>query len=171
MKKNFKLSSPWVEFYNEIEALFLNDPDVQVEYDEETPEVKLLVDGQEKADALTQLLPTQKVFGKVVLKITVVPSNEDSNDVASLIRKAFKGNPALAYVLKYTGDVFRFPVTYAVFAREVVQYFNDNLNDFWGNRTTLYQDIAKNVFSEIEGVFFCTEPDEDAEVEEEAEEE
>ena len=70
-----KLSSPWVEFYREIEALFAQDDEVKVVYEEEKNEVKLYVENARKADALAQLLPTEKTFGNVVLKITVIPAN------------------------------------------------------------------------------------------------
>ena len=46
---------------------------------------------------------------------------------------------------------------YAVFQSKVVQFFNDDMSDINGNCTTLYQEIAKDVFSgRAEGVFFCT---------------
>ena len=48
------------------------------------------------------------------------------------------------------------PLTYVVLKKEVVQFFNDNLNDIHGLETTLYQTIAKDVFDGT-GVFFCTD--------------
>ena len=52
------------------------------------------------------------------------------------------------------------PITYVVFVNEVVQYFNDDLGDVYGQCSTLYQEIAKDVFGETEGVFFCTDVEE-----------
>lgn len=48
---------------------------------------------------------------------------------------------------------------YVVFKNCVVQFFNDNLNDIYGNISTLYQDIAREIFAdaEWEGVFYCTD--------------
>ena len=34
---------------------------------------------------------------------------------------------------------------------------NDDLSDAHGICSTLYQDLAKEVFGESEGIFFCTE--------------
>ena len=48
-------------------------------------------------------------------------------------------------------------LTYVVFTNKVVQFFNDNLNDIYGNVTTLYQEIASDVFDIESGVFFCTD--------------
>lgn len=56
----FKLSAPWVTLHRQIEALFGEDPDIKVEYvagDGEDPIIKLYVEGQDKADAIEQLLP------------------------------------------------------------------------------------------------------------------
>ena len=43
-----------------------------------------------------------------------------------------------------------------VFAKEVVQYWNDSLSDPYGKVSTLYQDIAKDIFEDTDGVMFCT---------------
>ena len=150
-----KLSSPWVEFYREIEALFAQDDEVKVVYDEEKNEVKLYVENARKADALTQLLPAEKTFGNVMLKITVIPANDLEVSKADLIAEAFDGNPALSYVQHVDAVIGAFD--YAVFQNKVVQFFDDNLSDINGNKSTLYQDIAKDVFGTDAGVFFCTE--------------
>lgn len=149
-----KLSAPWVKFYREIEALFAQDDEVKVTYDEEANEVKLYVDNARKADALTQLLPSEKAFGNVTVKVTVVPSNKVMTK-ADLIDEAFVGNPALNFV--WHADTIMGSYDYAVFAAKVVQFFNDDLSDINGNETTLYEDIARDVFGESD-VFFCTEP-------------
>jgi hypothetical protein len=154
------LSSPWCIYADEVKALFGKDPEIKVEYDNDVPEVKLYVDNEEKAEALTQLLPTQKVFGNVVLKVTVVPANmKASNSKLDLFNIAFKGNPAFAY----TASVEQFlglTSNFVVFAKEVVQYYNDDLSDIHGNCSTLYQEIAKDVFGFQKDVYFCTsDPD------------
>lgn len=149
-----KMSSPWVEFYREIEALFAQDPEVKVVYEEEKNEVKLYVENARKADALTQLLPAEKTFGNVTLKVTVIPANDTTVSKADLIAEAFDGNPALSYVQHVDAVMGAFD--YAVFQNKVVQFFDDNLADINGNKSTLYENIARDVFNDL-GVFFCTE--------------
>lgn len=150
-----KLSSPWVEFYRKIEALFEQDDEVKVVYEEGNNEVKLYVENARKADALTQLLPVEKTFGNVTLKITVIPANDGKVSKADLFAEAFDGNPALSYIQHVDAVIGTFD--YAAFQNKVVQFFNDNLSDINGNCSTLYQDIAKDVFGTEAGVFFCTE--------------
>ena len=154
--KKVGLSAPWVTFYREINALFGDDPDIRIEYDEDEPEVKLFVDDADKADALTQLLPVEKAFGNIVLKITVIPANEDKVTRAKLIARAFHGNPVYSYGTTIDG-IMSNPIHYVVFVNKVVQFYNDDLGDVNGNCSTLYQEIAKDILGEDEGVHFCTD--------------
>jgi len=156
MSNKVGLSAPWVTFYREINALFGDDPDIHIEYDEDEVEVKLFVQNSDKADALTQLLPTEKAFGNVVLKITVIPANEPAPTKASLIARAFQGNPVYSYGTTVDG-IMSNPIHYVVFANKVVQFFNDDLGDVNGNCSTLYQEIAKDVLGAEEGVHYCTD--------------
>lgn len=150
-----KISSPWVNYYREVQALFGKDPEIKVVYDENENEVKLYVENARKADALTRLLPSEKVFGNVTLKITVVPANDLDESKVVAFEEAFAGNPVLKYV--WHADTVMGAFNYAVFKNEVVQYFNDDMSDINGNRSTLYQEIAKDVIGEEPGLFFCTE--------------
>lgn len=149
-----KLSPPWITFVNELKALFGEDPDIRIVYWDGDDEVKLFVADAEKADALTQLLPAQRYYGNVMLKVTVVPANFATTEEADLYEKAFKGNPVMKEVLKVPAPWGE--VDYAVFRKEVVQFYNDNLCDPHGNRSTLYEEIARDVFGEG-NVFFCTD--------------
>ena len=92
----------------------------------------------------------------IVVKILVLPANAENEDKLTLFQKAFEGNPAFSY-----GDSGNNSITssfnYVVFAPEVVQFFYDNLGDINGNYSTLYQEIAKDVFGEDEGLHFCTD--------------
>ena len=155
MLDNLKLSTPWVTFAHKITALFAEDPDISVIYDNNEKEVKLFVDNSAKADALNTLLPGKKEFGNVTLKITVIPSNEDDS-FAALFRTAFAGNPIIDRIetVPFTENA---PIDYVIFARKIVSFFNDDLSDFFGAESTLYEDLARDVFGDIaDGVYFCT---------------
>lgn len=155
------LSSPWTIFYREIDAMFKFDPDVHVIYDEETPAIKLYVENAAKAWALERLLPTEKTFGNITLPITVIPANDPSGTVPTdcLHENAFCGNPAVRFI-RMVRDVFDMPYTFVIFTREVVQYFSDDLGDFNGIHSTLYEDIARDIFIPQAGVFYCTDTEE-----------
>lgn len=156
MANKMNLATPWTTFFRKIEALFKDDPEVNVVYDAESRAVKLFVDNAEKADALMKLLPGEKVFGNVTMTIEVIPANEVAESKASLFQKAFEGNPAFSFVKNVEGI---FSMSYVVFKKKVVQFFNDDLGDLNGLCSTLYQDIAKDVFKEQNGIYFCTDPE------------
>ena len=160
-----KLTAPWITYYRELNELFKEDPEVRVIYDDEENEVRLYVDNQEKAEALKELLPVEMDFGNVTLVITVIPSNSfrKSAKQASII-KAFENNP-IVNGIKIVSGIMTNDLVYIIFRKEVVQYFNDDLGDINGLCSTLYQDIAKRVFKEIDGVCFCTDKSKSIKVE------
>ena len=154
--KKIKLAAPWITFYREIEALFKDDPEINVIFDEDDLVIRLWVENAAKADALNQLLPAEKSFGNVTVKISVIPANMSAPSRISLIETAFKGNPAFAFTESAEG-IFTNPIHYVVFTNKVVQYYNDDLSDFYGNCSTLYQYIADDVIGSSEGICFCTD--------------
>ena len=158
-----KLSSPWVIFYREVNAMFEHDDEIHVLFDEDANEIKLFVDNATKADALTRLLPTVKQFGNVELKLTVIPADGgkpqfemDNLDIDELFELAFEGNEAYCFSETIHGIIMN-NVTYVIWKKEVVQYFTDNIGDYHGITSILYQDIARDIFYNLEGVYFCTD--------------
>ena len=165
-----KLSPPWITYYNEVEAMFKKDGKVHVVLDEDNCELKVYVDGPEsKYQALAKLLPTEKEFGNIVLAIKVIPANASEKkllrvsqlakdgemDLCDLFTSAFRGNETVVDIVPIAG-VFGFNACYVVFAKEVVQFFDDNLGDLNGMRSTLYENIARDIFNPMDGVMYCT---------------
>lgn len=153
-----ELISPWINFYKEIEALFERDPEVHVsleEHDEKT--IVLRVDSGDKALALDRIMPKERTFGNVTVKIMVIPANEPEDwDTLKTVETAFRGNEA------FTGTLQRVTLfgtlKYVLFDKIVVQYANDDIGDANLVRSTLYQDIARDVLGEtLDGVYFCTQ--------------
>lgn len=95
---------------------------------------------------------------------TVVPPNGgDLTDYEwhsnkELFDAAFENNPVYCTAVRID-TIFSNDITYVVFKNKVVQFFNDNLNDLHGNVSTLYQEIAHDVFdmTSLNGVMFCTD--------------
>lgn len=155
---NLNLSSPWVIFYRKVNELFKDDPEVALVFNDEDVILKIYVDNVEKADAISKLLPSEKSFGNVTLKIEVIPANLNKEEsYADLFSKAFKGNPAFSDIISTEGHEGSFQATYILFAKKVVQFYSDNLTDPNGQTSTLYQDLAKEVFGELANTYFCTD--------------
>ncbi len=87
----------------------------------------------------------------------MVPCNDET--LASTVRKAFAGNDAVARIIDGSGSAVPFydDRIFVLFRPEVVQFFNDNLTDFYGNENTLYHLIAREVFDAGPSVAFGTE--------------
>lgn len=150
------LVTPWGEHYNKIEAFFKYDPEVSVIYDDTAKTVKLYVDNGEKASALDALLPDEVSFGNVTLHIAVIPANGVIVSVPrSIYSAAFTGNSAIDDIVILEG-IFNNPLTYIVCHKEVVQYYTDDLGDYYGMRSCLYEDIAREIFVGGEGVTYST---------------
>ena len=160
MITSISLSAPWITYYREVEALFQKDPEVYITFNESTNTIFLYVDNNDKADALAQLLPAIKEFGNITVYTHVVPSNNGPmktfDTTPSIFEAAFKDNPAFKYVME-TPQTFAISLAYIVFAKEVVQFYNDDLGDINGLCSTLYQDIADDVFDKKDGICFCTD--------------
>ena len=148
------LNAPWIEYYKKINAMFFFDPDVSVVYDQDECKIFVYVENQAKADALNLLLKPEKTFGAITLLVDVVPANGCLKRNEDLYMAAFKDNPAVYNIVIHEGA---FNATYVIFNKEVVQYFDDDLSSVYGVRSTLYEDIAKDIFNEAPGVYFCTD--------------
>lgn len=152
---NLELVSPWVNYCKCVEVLFQRDENVTVKYNTGTPTLIIYATEADKAYALSKLFPEEKEFGNVTLKICVEKPKKPETD-AELVEAAFKGNHAFSCMKDITTPYGGGGLKVAVFKAEVVQYFNDDIGDPNGLRSTLYQELAKEVFPDVKGVNFCT---------------
>lgn len=164
-----KLSPPWVTYANMLIKLFGQDPDIKIKYDENQGVLKLFVENDEKAVLLSKFLPCVKKFGNITLGVDVIPANKkldynfgDEVSIKDAFDIIFKNNPVYSFSYEVKG-LFNNSIIYVVFVKEVVQFFNDNLNDIYGNVNTLYQTIAETIFEDcsydLHNVFYCTASD------------
>lgn len=160
-----KLSPPWVTYINKLQALFDGDPQIAFNVDIRVPQVTIACNNGEKVAALLKLLPSEKAFGNVILKINIdgPVANLAFTSNKALFETAFAGNPAFAYCVAPAEEGYYYvDFTYVVFKNCVVQFFNDNLNDPHGVISTLYQEIASELFEEasiatLGMVCYCTD--------------
>lgn len=165
---NLKLISPWRNYYHEIQAFFKEDPYVTVVFDEDNMEIKLFVQASDKAEALTQILNPEKTFGETTVKVTVIPANTATRDL-KLMMKSMIDAEEFERVINIALDCNRlfndirvikgllgFNAIYVLFNKTVIQYYNDNIGDLNGVKSTLAEDIARDIFVQHPGIFYCT---------------
>ena len=152
-----KLSAPWQIYYKELCELFKFDPEVRIVYDTDEQIINIYVDNTAKAEAMAAVLPTEKDFGGITVLIVVIPANKTNlrRTRGTTYEDLFYKNPIVDDIVTIEG-VMTNPITYIIFKKEVVQYYNDSLSDAHGMCSTLYQDIASRVLDAGEGIFFCT---------------
>lgn len=159
-----KLAAPWTTYINKLQAMFDGDPQIAFNVDWNEPSVTIACNNGVKNAALQLLLPTEKSWGKVTMPITIDGpiANRVFMSPVELFQEAFSGNPAFADVVAPVQDgYFYVDFCYVIFKNCVVQFFNDNLNDAHGLLSTLYQDIAEEIFADasynLMSVHYCTD--------------
>ena len=151
-----KLSAPWHIFAEKMKKLFEGDKDITVTYtDDNIHMINVLVDSQDKYEALVKLLPTMKEFGNVKVLIDVVPSNKTKTR-RELFETLLKDNPVFSciFTTKTPDDT---EIDYVMFKPKIASYYADNLQNPWGYNSELYENIAREVFEDTEGVMFTTD--------------
>lgn len=154
------LSPPWEIYYKKLSVFFAKDPEVSIVYDDIEQEIKIYVENSEKAVALMKVLPHEKEFGNVKVNITIVPANmikmtNDHNITEDDLIDIFQGNKAVENI-KCVSGIISNPLFYIIFKKEIVQYYTDDLGDYNGICSTLYQYLAKDIFKEVSNIFYCT---------------
>jgi len=147
------VSAPWFIHYRKLQAMFLEDPQVTVKFDQDNYEVKLYVDDADKAEALGKILRNSIDYGTITLKVTVIPPNYTDTNIRDLYEKALEGNGAVSDYL--TNQVIG--KNYVIFKNEVVQYFSDDLSKANSVTSTLYENIAEDIFIDRAEMGYSTE--------------
>lgn len=159
-----KLSPPWITYVNMLEAMFDGDPQIAFNVDGSKPAVTIACNNGLKNAALLLVLPSEKIFGNVKLTINIdgPVANKLFTSPKELMETLFEKNPAFACCVVPAAEGYFFvDFTYVIFKNCVVQFFNDNLDDAYGNVSTLYQNIAAELFADanynLMGVHYCTD--------------
>jgi hypothetical protein len=155
MSNSVKLLPPWHTLHALVKATVGRDESVEVAALDESSMpyvITLKLSGQKaKAQALSNILKTHFDIGNITV-VTKVFSDEEEmqpvsptkvEDVPIIIETALKDNPLYSRV--ETSSFSSIHRAYLIFAKEVVQFYNDDLSDRYKN----YNAVAADAFSEI----------------------
>lgn len=156
------LEAPWNTYRKMINALFECDPEIEVG-DVETSGsesvdyvIEIGAKNYRKFEALQKLLPTLKDFGSVTVAIYVYNMvNKEKNDI-DVFKDLFRDNPIVSNYekVKLPDGSER---DFVCFQSQVIQFYDDDISDCYGNYNGLAEDIARAVFSDRAGdVSFST---------------
>ena len=148
---NVGIQSPWVTTYGKIRALFENDSDLKISKlsgDHEGVYTFAITSGNvTKLTAIEKILKKEFVFGNVTLQVKFIYDDPvDDQITANDFRNAFNGNTIVRDV-KTVKNPFGTEQTFVMFGKDVIQFYNDDISDLYGNFNGLSEDIAREVFN------------------------
>ena len=160
--KKVGLQSPWVTYRNFLNAMFERDPEVEVgavdEGDDGIYTVIVMVHNYEKFLAMKDVLHQSIVMGNVTLVINLqcdVDTDKDTVSDFEKLKTVFQGNN-IVKDFKVVTDPAGVDHNFVLFWPEVVQFWNDDMSDYYGNWNGLAEDIARGLFKVNASVNFCT---------------
>jgi hypothetical protein len=162
-KSGLQLSPPQFTYFNEVKFSVGNDPLVRVdplrEVSEGVFEITLHVRGFQKAKALATLLVLNKTIGSIRIRVIV---RTTQGTVVEPIRRALTPQEiARLFTIAFrTNRLFDFAATRMIFGRthvfpvfkvRIIQFFNDDLSDFFRNFNNVaafvFRDVLRNTIS------------------------
>ena len=166
VNQNLTLQSPWVTYFKMVYNLLTVDPEIKMP--------KSITEGEggkcsfwiespnaTKIIALSKILKNEIQMGNITVTISFRCTNdvevgENAVVTGNDYTDAFTGNPLFSKVVTeiFPGGA---KVYYAVFKREIITFFNDNMTDYHANSHFIVADIVKEIANEDSAVNVCTE--------------
>ena len=166
---NFVLSSPQDQVRNMLAAFFSYDIDVKVDDTIENGHIiNVRCSDQLKYKALDLILRKSYLFGDREINVSVhfsghirqpSPIFNINYSECDLVEIALSHNALFNRLeVKEMGE---FKVYFCMMNREIIQYPNEDLTDFYCLESTLAENIAVQIF-DVDNVFYCTVVEETA---------
>jgi hypothetical protein len=150
------LLPPWYLLKNQLSASLDADPCVHVEDltgEGLDMEIKVSVCNEDKAQALAAFINRTHEFGdNLAVKVTVYSSDSapveaikpgNLKETVDLVNRALKGNHY--FVKAKIGVMHDAEAAYAIFKPKVIQYYSDDIGDWYLNAN----EVAAKVFGEV----------------------
>lgn len=156
-----KLSPPWYFYHRKVQAIFEKDSEIHIKdldrIDNGNYSFIILVFNKEKAQAIKAILPAVVEIGGITVNVYIYGPDEDdiqplnkSDD--EIYETAFSGNPIFEKTITRNYPIGK--ISYCVFKKKVIQFWNDDLSDYCGNYSCLASEIAKEIFNSSK-INFC----------------
>ena len=159
MSSGVKLSPPWYKLRGMFENTFGCDPHVTIgELDTSTIPYRLpiIVDDEQKGTSLRTIIRTYFPCDNISVVIDVKNKSrkswetiviQDSAHLQKVFTSALTNNPLFvkSVVIPPDPGSFNFYNVAVIFTRSVVQFFNDDLSEYYHN----YNKVAADVFADL----------------------
>ena len=166
VNQNLTLQSPWVTYFKMVYNLLTADPEIKMPKsitEGEGGKCSFWIESSNstKIIALSKILKNEIQMGNITVTISFrctddVEVGENSVVTGTDYTDAFTGNPLFSKVVTeiFPGGA---KVYYAVFKREIITFFNDNMTDYHANSHFIVADIVREIANEDSAVNVCTE--------------
>jgi len=143
------ISPPWITLYHKFEAIFGDDPEITLDFTGAEGGYAIVFESRNatKLDALERMLNPDFTFGNIKVTLQFKVSNNVASNDYDVCIDALTGNPMFADIIPRSFMPGLEPDQICVIMKkEIIQFFDDNLNDFYGNANFLPTDVAKEIF-------------------------
>ena len=164
MSAEVKLSAPWVTYFKMVYNVLTGDPEISmptVIEDEGDGVYSFYIESPNstKIIALSKVLKNEIVMGNITVKVQYRCTNDayiellNEDIFASDYEDAFSGNKYFVKIESVKSPVGSFD--YAVFTRDIISFFNDDMTDYHANAHYIVADIIKQI-TDPSNVMPCT---------------
>lgn len=157
MEKKTAISPPWYTLYNKFEEMFGDDPEITLDIDQKEDGVYIIFESRNSAklNALDRMLKPSFNYGNVNVFLDFRVANDSAINTYDLAIDAFSGNPMFEDIIPRSFMPGLQPDQVCVILqKKIIQFFDNNLNDFYGNLNFLPTDVAKELFVENDALQF-----------------
>lgn len=159
MSDQVGIEAPWWRIYKEISNLFAPDKEIEIsKMDESDPSVcKFTISSKNAAKiaALEKIVKNHFVIGNVTLDISFEYIKDGGNITADDFEAAFEGNSNYVTSKVISKGPFQ-DITYVIFAKEIIQFFDDDLTDIYGNFNGTVEEVASDICNKSSNINFST---------------
>ena len=148
------LSAPWVTYFKMVYNVLMGDPDITMpaEITDEGDRIySFYIESPNSAKiiALSKVLKNEVVMGNITIKVQYRCTDDayiellNENITPQDYENAFTGNK---YFVKM--ECIKMPVgefDYAVFSRDIITFYNDDMTDYHANAHYIVADIIKQI--------------------------
>ena len=153
------LSPPWYTFWNKVNSALGNDPNVSVgplDTSSNPYVIQVSVSDQNKANALATIVQRNQVFGNVGVQVQILYQGQQAvpvavssaQQLAQVVQKALFNNAWLVEVqFRSLTPGSKQEVVFPIFQKAVIQFFNDDLSDYYSNFNGVVDSVFANVLN------------------------
>ena len=151
------ISPPCYTLYNKFEEMFGDDPEISLDMKGVEDGYHIIFESRNsiKLDALEKMLKPSFDYGNIKVSLEFKVSNESATTTYDFAIDAFSGNPMFEdIILRSFMPGLKPDQVCVILQKKIIQFFNDNLDDFYGNLNFLPTDVAKEIFVENDALRF-----------------